>query len=117
MTASISKGTGSSWTITLTDTTTNKSFSTVQNYTGPQTSAEWIEEAPQVGGKVATLAHYGQSTFDPGTVNSGNPHLTSDDSGVMVQKGVQVSTPSLPDGDTDGFNVAYGSAIPAAPAT
>ncbi len=117
MTASISKGTGSSWTITLTDTTTGKSFSTVQNYTGPQTSAEWIEEAPQVGGKVATLAHYGQSKFDPGTVNSGNPHLTSGDSGVMVQKGVQVSTPSLPDGDTDGFNVAYGSAIPAAPAT
>lgn len=117
MTASIVKGSGTSWTITLTDTTTGGSFSTVQNYTGPQTSAEWIEEAPQVGGKVATLAHYGQSTFDPGTVNGINPGLTTGDSGVMVQNRVQVSTPSNPDGDTDGFNVAYGSAVPAPPAS
>jgi hypothetical protein len=33
----------------------------------------------------------------------------------MVQKRVQVSTPSSPDGDTDGFNMAYGSTAPAAP--
>src|SRR6185437_9430350 len=117
MTASITKGSSSSWNITLTDTTTRKSFSTVQTYTGPQTSAEWIEEAPQVGGTIAPLAHYGQSTFDPGTVNGGNPHLTTGDSGVMVQKRVQVSTPSNPDGDTDGFNVSYGSTVPAAPAS
>jgi hypothetical protein len=35
----------------------------------------------------------------------------------MVQKRVQVSTPSLPDKDTDGFNMAYGSATPPAPAS
>jgi hypothetical protein len=33
----------------------------------------------------------------------------------MVQKNVQVSTPSNPDGDTDGFNTAYGSTAPAPP--
>lgn len=117
MTASVSKGSGSSWTITITDTTTGKSFTTTQTYTGPQTSAEWIEEAPSLGGRVATLANYGLATFDPGTVNGGNPLLTASDGGVMVQKGVQVSTPSNPDGDTDGFNAKYGSSVPSPPAS
>ena len=57
ITASITKGSGSSWVITITDG--GKSFSTTQTYTGPQTSAEWIEEAPEVGGRVAPLANYG----------------------------------------------------------
>jgi hypothetical protein len=115
MTASITHGSGSSWTITITDTRSGASFSTTQTYTGPGTSAEWIEEAPTVGGRVATLANYGLATFDPGTVNSGNPSLTANDAGVMVQKSAQVSTPSNPDSDTDGFNAAYGSTAPAPP--
>jgi hypothetical protein len=35
----------------------------------------------------------------------------------MVQKGAQVSTPSNPDTDTDGFNAAYGSSPPAPPSS
>jgi Peptidase A4 family len=115
VTASISRRSGSSWTITITDG--GKSFTTTQTYTGPQTSAEWIEEAPTVGGRVAPLANYGQTTFDPGTVNGANPLLNPSEAGVMVQKRVQVSTPSNPDGDTDGFNIAYGAAVPAPPAS
>jgi hypothetical protein len=117
MTASISQGAGSSWTITITDTTTGKSFTTTRTYTGPQTSAEWIEEAPTVGGRVAPLANYRLATFDPGTVNGGNPLLTASEGGVMVQKGLQVSTPSNPDLDTDGFNAAYGATAPAPPSS
>jgi hypothetical protein len=117
MTASVSKGSGSTWTITITDTTTKASFTTTKTYTGPQTSAEWIEEAPSVGGRIAPLANYGLATFDPGTVNGGNPHLVASDGGVMVQKGVQVSTPSNPDNDTDGFNARYGSTVPAPPSS
>jgi hypothetical protein len=113
VTASIAKGSGSSWKITITDG--GKSFTTTQTYTGPQTSAEWIEEAPTVGGRVAPLANFGQATFDPGTVNGVNPLLNASEAGVMVQKRVQVSTPSNPDSDTDGFNVAYGAAAPAPP--
>jgi hypothetical protein len=118
MTASISKVSGSTWTITITDKTNNQSFTTQQNYTGAGTSVEWIEEAPTVGGRVATLAHYSSpDTFDPGTANGGNPGLTAADSGAMVQKRAQVSTPSAPDSDTDGFNMSYGSATPAPPGT
>lgn len=118
MTASITKGTGSTWTITISDTSTGKSFTTSQSYSGPGTSVEWIEEAPSIGGRVATLAKYSSpDTFDNGTANGANPHLTTDDAGVMVQKRTQVSTPSVPDSDTDGFNMAYGSTAPAPPAS
>jgi len=116
MSASISKGSHGSWTITITDTTTGKGFMTSQSYSGPGTSAEWIEEAPSVGGHVATLATYSSpDTFDPGTASGVNPGLTAADGGVMIQRNRQVSTPSAPDGDTDGFNMAYGSKAPAAP--
>jgi hypothetical protein len=108
---------GGLWSITIKDLATGQSFTTQQYYSGPQTSAEWIEEAPTVGSRIATLAHYGQTTLDPGTVNGGNPNLTASDGGVLIQNGSQVSTPSNPDSDTDGFNVAYGSAQPSPPAS
>jgi hypothetical protein len=112
MSATISKGSGSLWTITITDVSRNQTFSTVQKYTGPQTSAEWIEEAPTVGGHVAPLANYGHTTFDSATVNGINPGLVPSDGGVMIQKSAQVSTNSNPDSDTDGFNMAYGATAP-----
>ena len=115
MSATISKGAGSTWTIAISDARNGGSFSTTQSYSGPGTSAEWIEEAPTVGGRIATLANYGATTFDPGTVNGGNPGLTISDGGVMIQNRVQVSTPSRPDNDTDGFNMAYGSTAPSPP--
>ena len=116
MTATITRGSGSSWTITIKDVTSGGSFTTTQNYTGPGTSVEWIEEAPTVGGRVATLAHYSSpDTFDPATANGAGPGLTAADSGIMVQKRTQVSTPSNPDSDADGFNMAYGSSAPAPP--
>jgi hypothetical protein len=116
MSASITKGSGNTWTITISDTTTGKSFTTNQTYTGPGSSVEWIEEAPSVGGRIATLAHYSSpDTFDPGTANGVAPGLTAADGGVMVQHNAQVSTPSAPDSDKDGFNMAYGSTAPAAP--
>jgi Peptidase A4 family len=115
MSASITKGT--TWKITITDTTTGQSFTTNQVYAGPGASAEWIEEAPEVNGSIAKLAHYGQVKFDPGTVNGANPKLTASESGIMVQSGKHVSTPSNPDSDTDGFNVKYGATQPSPPSS
>ena len=115
--ATITHGSGSSWTITITDTSNGQSFTTNQSYGGPQTSAEWIEEAPTVGGRIAPLAHYGSTVFDPGTVNGGNPGLVAADGGTMVQKGITVSTPSNPDGDSDGFAAAYGASQPSPPSS
>lgn len=49
---------GHVWDIKISDTTKGWSFSTSQSYSGAGSSAEWIMEAPEVGGKIATLAHY-----------------------------------------------------------
>jgi hypothetical protein len=128
-------GRGSSehvWDITIADVTAKWSFSTSQGYSGPGTSAEWIMEAPEVNGKIATLAHY---TITPGTAGAGDfdlagilktiptstPTYTSaglnyaNDSGVMIQNSVQVSTPGDPDAAGNSYNVAYGSTLPATP--
>lgn len=115
--ASISQVSAGTWKIAITDVTNGQSFSTTKAYSGPQTSAEWIEEAPTVGSGVAALAHYGTATFDSGTVNGGNPGLTAAQSGRMTSGSATISTPSIPDADTDGFNVAYGSVAPAPPAS
>ncbi|MDA8437458.1 MAG: G1 family endopeptidase [Propionibacterium sp.] len=117
MTASITRGSGNTWTITITDTTTGRTFTIAQAYSGPGSSAEWIEEAPTIGGHIATLAHYGQTTFDSGTVNNASPSLVTSDGGVMIQHRTQVSTPSLPDSDGDGSNIAYGSTSPSPPSS
>jgi hypothetical protein len=114
---SIAQVSAGSWQITLTDVTASKSFSTTQNYGGPLTSAEWIEEAPTVNGSVAKLANYGQTTFDPETANGHGPQLTTAQGGYMVQNGVQSSTPSTPDSEGDGFACAYGSNSPSPPAS
>ena len=117
MSASIVNNGNGTWTISITDVTQNWTFTTTQSYSGPATSAEWIQEAPTIGGHVATLANYGLTTFNPGTVNGAAPGLVQADGGVMIQKNKQVSTPSLPDSDSDGFNVQYGSSVPAAPSS
>ncbi len=126
MTAQISESNPatSTWSITLTDgsATHGWSFTKVVTYTGPGASAEWIMEAPTVGGRIAPLAAYASPlTFDPGTVNGASPGLVASEGGEMVvrkhHQNQVISIPSVPDSDVDGFNISYGSIAPAAPAS
>jgi hypothetical protein len=120
------------WVITLSDTSRRWSYTTTQSYNGPGSSAEWIVEAPTVSGKTSTLAHYtitppaGSGDFDnagflTSLVSNGSPVYVNaglnraKDAGVMIQNGVQVSTPGNPDSALTAFNAAYGSAVPATP--
>ena len=106
------------WTITVTDTTTGQSFSIDRHYAGALTSAEWIQEAPTVGGHIAALAHDSTVQFDSATVNGASPGFVSSDSGVMVKgKGgrIVLSTPSAPNPEQDGFAVAFGGVPPPPP--
>lgn len=124
------------WDITISDTTNatkHWTFTTQQAYNGPGSSAEWVMEAPEVGGRIATLAHYTISPpvntgdFDSAgvlssIVSSGTPTYTpaglnyTNDSGVMIQNGAQVSTPGNPDSPAlTAFNAAYGATLPATP--
>ncbi|MGB9112388.1 MAG: hypothetical protein WCF24_06655 [Acidimicrobiales bacterium] len=66
----------------------------------------------------ATLADYGATIFDLGTANGGNPALTASEGGEIVDSsGHVVSAPSIPDGDTDWFAIAYGSTAPSQPSS
>jgi hypothetical protein len=136
-TTTVTSGTTSTvehlWDIVITDVTKGWTFTTVQAYNGPGTSAEWIHEAPLVNGAVSTLARYtvaaptATGDFDNAGVRHGilatggsavfggaglNYGL---DAGAMVQKNVVVSTPSGVDAALTAFNVAYGAAMPAKP--
>lgn len=114
--ATITKGTGTTWTIHITDTTTGKSFSINKNYAGPGTSVEWIQEAPEVNGSIATLAHYGKTFFINCGFDGVNIAFTAGNRGVMIQGGKHVSTPSKPSVEGNGFAVQYGAKTPAPPA-
>lgn len=56
MAADIVETAPSIWAITLQDVTQDTQFSTTVDYSTPGSSAEWIGEAPLVGGQIATLA-------------------------------------------------------------
>ncbi|MHB8438109.1 MAG: G1 family glutamic endopeptidase [Acidimicrobiales bacterium] len=120
------------WSISLSDTSRHWTFSTKQAYSGPGASAEWITEAPQVNGSVATLSPYeysppaGTGDFDNAgvlhtVVSSGTPTFGGaglsygNDAGVMVQNSAQVSTPGDPDAALTAFNMAYGASTPPTP--
>lgn len=107
ITGSVAKGSGNSWKITLTDTTTGKSFNTTQSYSGPGQSVEYIQESPEVGGSVATPAKLSTSTFSDAKVNGGSPKLAGSDAIDLVQNGKLYYKPSAPNSSGDGFTVSY----------
>jgi hypothetical protein len=106
---------GSQWLITIEDVSESESFSILKNYTGPGASVEWIQEATQINGVVATEAHYSPYTFSNCGFDGGGIAFTTGNRGVMVQKGKQVSTPSNPGKAGNDFNMKYGKKTPKAP--
>ncbi|MHB8313606.1 MAG: G1 family glutamic endopeptidase, partial [Candidatus Dormibacteria bacterium] len=111
ITVTIGQISGTDWGITVTDDTTGQTFTTDQTYAGPLASAEWIVEAPGLNGAIETLGGYTPDvTFSSLGITGSQTAL---DDCIMVQNGVQVSTPSAL--DATGFNVAYGDVAPPAP--
>lgn len=115
MYARISQLKSKKWLIVIANKTKGWIFRTVQTYTGPAATAEWIMEAPSVNGKTARLANYGKTRFDKCRLNQKNPRLQPSNRGVMIQNGRIVSTPSLPGKNKDNFFVAHGSKTPRPP--
>ena len=118
MSATITQLTGHKWTIVLSDLTSGHSFSHTRAYRGPATSAEWIEERPQLGRTLSTLAPFATTTFSGIRANGADPNLTPASAISMVSTtGTQVlASPSTPSSLGDAFSVAYGPTAPPAPA-
>jgi hypothetical protein len=106
MTGSVSKTSGTTWKITLTDTTTGGTFTTSKTYRGAGTSAEWIEEATDVNGTIGSPPRFSTFTFSGLTSNGANPNLTSAEKILLVQGSTTYSTPANPTGG-NSFSVAY----------
>jgi hypothetical protein len=105
-TASVSRNSGTSWHISITDNSTGQSFSTNRTYTGAGTSAEWIEEATSVNGQIGPPAKFSTFSFTNLTANGANPGLTTAGEILLVQNGITYSTPSAPSGG-NSFSVRY----------
>lgn len=114
-------GSPMSWLIFLMNQTQNWTATQTVTYPGALTSAEWIVEAPTACPSLGSchiqqLANYNSVTFDAfDFVNSNSPAFTSDERILLLQGTNTVSVPSDPDGDRDGFTVAYGDQKPAPP--
>jgi len=121
MTVDITKGSGNAWTIVVTDATESEVFTKHLTYSSGESSAEWIHEAPEVGGSIVDIASTTNADFDHGTVNgstviggAGAQHRIQL---VGAAPGDTKATPSKLGSDKDGFAVADGSTAPKPPAS
>ncbi len=109
VTVTISKVSGSTWRISMTDNTSGGAFSTDKTYKGQLSSAEWIVEANErADGTPTQLAHYGpQVSFTKLGVTGPQATVVRV---VMNQKGERVSTPSAT--ISGAMSVSYGNVVP-----
>jgi hypothetical protein len=112
-TVTIYQVSGSTWDINFEDNTNGQTFNTEQSYYGPETSMEWIVEAPiGASGKEDVLGHYAPDVEFTNMRATGVTMTTT--RLIMKQNGVPVSTPSSMTG-VWGITVGYGAAVPATP--
>jgi len=121
MTVTVTKVAGvNQWSITVKDTTESESFTEGFTYLSSQASAEWIHEAPTVGGGQSVLALTTNVTFTRGTVN-GSTKIASGGTANSIQMVTSANkpeaTPSLLSTKGDAFAVADGAKAPKPPSS
>jgi Peptidase A4 family len=106
------------WTITLTDTTRNETFSQTVPYSSTHDTAEWIEETPLLIGTNAgfsALPNLSTVTFSNATTNGGPANLQASEEIQLINNDNQVyATPSSPGTGGTSFNeCAWATSCPA----
>lgn len=94
---------GSQFTLKLTNEKTGKSFSTTQTASkARRTSAEWISEAPSLGGSVLPLADFVKSNFGYDKTSIKNTNYASDSAvtGPISDFGSKVEEITMANGST-----------------
>ena len=115
MTVDVNQLSLGSWRITVTNHTTGHVFTKNLNYASTHASAEWIHEAPTVGGGQARLATTTNANYDHSTVNGSTVIGSAGTRHEIQLVGPTYSTPSLLDSDNDGFAVKDGKTAPPPP--
>ena len=114
MLASVQEVTSGTWTIAITDLTSGNVFSQQFSYSGAGGSAEWIEEAPEVGTAPSTLADFGSASFSSmADANSGSSPVTQTPLEMINSGGSVIASPGTI--ANNGFTVTYLGPAPTAP--
>jgi hypothetical protein len=136
-TSVVFSSTKKTWTMTVKDVTTGlkgKRTATKSAVGSSEGSVEAIHERPCIAdgctsvNDLATLTKTNNVTFDPGKYgksNKPNTPLMNPASGATVDQifmlnnadTADIASPSNPDGDNDGFTVAYGATQPPPPSS
>jgi hypothetical protein len=116
MTASVHWTSGNSFTVTLTNNSTNETFSQTGSVSKAQrSSAEWIAEAPSSGG-VLPLADFGTANFTNCTANGQAINTfaatSTEEIDMATKKGVAKATTSGLGTDGESFSVTFLSTGP-----
>lgn len=105
------------WVMTVTDLTSGRSISRATAYASLKLTAEWIHEAPTVGGLQSKLAVTPNVVFDGGWANGKriSQEKKLDIIYMNDSSNHHIGTPGPLASDGDGFAVAYGPNPPPAP--
>jgi hypothetical protein len=114
MLASVQEVTSGTWTIAITDLTSGSAFSQPFSYSGPGSSAEWIEEAPTINGQQSTLADFGSASFSSIADTKSGPSAVTQTPIDMINSGSSViaSPGSIAN---NAFTVTYSGPVPTPP--
>ncbi len=96
-----------SWSIAIADRSSGQGFTTTAGYAGPALSAEWIEEAPLVGGQLSTLADFGSVGFQSVTVDGSAPTTALDQIDMVGPGGTTIAAPTSAGASGGSFAVSY----------
>jgi hypothetical protein len=108
---SLAEVTAGQWKISITDTTTGKSYATTVNYASSHSSAEWIEEDPSNAySRLLPLDNFTPAVFTNSTTTSKGTSLTLTSSDaepvtMTTTTGTPIATPSALSTDGQSFTV------------
>jgi hypothetical protein len=123
--ASVTYNGGGKFTLKLSDSDGNQSYTTTQSLANPQlSSAEWIVEAPSSSRGVLPLANFGSVTFTTASATISNTNATINNSSAWAAATLNQinmeSTQGTVEATTSGiigsgFAVGFGSSAPTSP--
>lgn len=110
MSADIHETGTNTWSISLTDNTSGKNYTTTVNYSSQLSSAEWIEEDPTGPHGLMPLDTFGSTTFTGGLTTAGGTsenlsQAVANPITLVTNSGTPLATPSALNAGGDGFTV------------
>lgn len=96
------------WSVRLTDNTSGHTASHTASFSGPGSSAEWIQEDTDVNSSISTAPDWGSVTFRRLELDGAGPHLKPTEAVDIVDShGTRETSTSAPSASGSGFTVSW----------